>query len=47
MHLIECGFLQTDATKLNSTILAKDIKNSMTTIHTYSKSANGCRTSAG
>jgi hypothetical protein len=30
-----------DATKLNSTILAKHIKNSMTTIHTYSKSANG------
>jgi hypothetical protein len=35
MHLIERGFLQTDATKLNSPILAKDIKNSMTTIHTY------------
>lgn len=41
MHLIECGFLQRDATNLNSPILAKDIKNSMTTIHTYSKSANG------
>jgi hypothetical protein len=40
MYLIECGFLQRDATKLNSPILAKDI-NSMTTIHTYSKSANG------
>jgi len=33
--------LQRDATYLNSPILAKDIKNSMTTIHTYSKSANG------
>jgi hypothetical protein len=27
--------------QIKSTILAKDIKNSMTTIHTYSKSANG------
>jgi hypothetical protein len=33
--------LQRDATKLNSPILVKDIKNSMTSIHTYSKSTNG------
>jgi len=41
MNLIECGFFQRDATNLNSSILAKDIKNSMTAIHTYLESANG------